>query len=114
MTFSGWEWTRLACYLVSGVAVALLTLRAYQRREWPAVMVWVGVGMLFSWFVFDLTLASMGLSTRDTRSYSTPILIFTTGALVVLAWGEMRRQRHEMRLRRQIRDIDHLITNERQ
>lgn len=114
MTFTLPEWTRLICYLVSVVAVAFLALRAYQRREWPAVMAWLGLGMLFGWFVFDLTLASMGLSTRETRSFSTPILIFVTGALVVLARGEMRRQRYETRLRREIREIDRLIVSERE
>lgn len=114
MTFTMWEWTRLTCYLVSVVAVAFLTLRACQRREWPAVMAWLGLGMLFGWFVFDLTLASLGLSTRETRSFSTPILIFVTGALAVLARGEMRRQRHETRLKQNIREIERLIVSERE
>lgn len=92
MTFSAWEWIRLLCYIGAVPAACYLALRSFHRRDGMFALLWCGLALMFSWYLLDLTMASIGLSNRETRSYATPIIVFTTGGIVSLALSELRAQ----------------------
>lgn len=113
MQFSIYEWIRLLCYLCAMPACAYLSLRTAHRRDGTALLMWAGLTLMFSWYMVDLTLASAGTSSRETRNLATPLIVFATGGIVSVAFREMRVQWRERKLRCQMDMYDLLAENDK-
>lgn len=98
MTFNVWEWIRLICYVSATPAACYLAVRAGHRHDGMHALLWSGLASLFSWYLLDLTMLSIGISSRETRSFATPLTVFATGGVVALALRDLRIQWSERRL----------------
>lgn len=105
MTFAIAEWIRLVSYLTILVACAFLVHRFGARRNWPLATFCGSTGLFSIWLAVDLTLVSVGLSTRDTRSYGTMFVVLLACAVVFLAVAEIGQMRYERQLQREIDEI---------
>lgn len=105
MTFATAEWARLVGYLTILVACAFLAHRYGAKRKWPLAALCGSTGLFSIWLAFDLTLVSIGLSTRETRGYGTVFVILLAGAAVALAATEIGQMRYERQLYREIDEI---------
>jgi hypothetical protein len=106
MTFTLWEWVRLLCYLIAVCCLPYMVLRRRAQRNSAATMFYAGLTLLFAWNLFDLTMLAWGLSTRETRSFATPVIVFATGGIVLMVWREVRRHRDERRVSGEIDRIE--------
>lgn len=100
MTFGIWEWMRIIAYVISLPAACYLAFRFARHGDALLAMLLAGLACIFGWYLFDLTLISAGLSSRETRNFATPLTVFTAGSLVALSMREMRLHGAEKRLRR--------------
>lgn len=105
MPFNPWEWIRLVCYACAAPAAIYLALRAGHRHDAIFALLWCGFALLFGWYLFDLTMVSLGVSSRETRNFGTPITVFATGGVVSLALRELRVQWSERRLRAELTQL---------
>ena len=105
MIFNAWEWIRLLCYTGAAPAAIYLALRAVHRRDGMFALFWCALALLFAWYLLDLTMVSLGISSRETRNFATPITVFATGGVVSLALLEARIQWSEQRARKELARI---------
>lgn len=111
MMYGVWEWVRLTSYAVSLVAFFYLALRRGHQHNWPAALMHLSIGLLFLWNMFDLTLLSMGLSTRDTRSFATPVVVFVACSAAAMAWIDIYQRRSiRRRLYDEITEIERRVS----
>lgn len=104
--FNVWEWIRLLCYVCVVPSACYLAVRAYNRHEGMHTLMWSGMALLFSWYLVDLTMVSLGISSRETRSFATPITVFVTGGIVVMALQQLRVQWHARQMRNSLAQLD--------
>ncbi len=100
MTFGIWEWVRIIAYAVAIPASCYLSFRLAHRGDKPLSMMFAGLTILFGWYLLDLTMVSVGMSSRETRNFATPITVFTAGSLAVMVIRELRQHATEQRIRR--------------
>lgn len=100
MTFGIWEWVRVVAYAVSVPAACYLFFRFMHRGDMPLAMLMAGIACLFGWYLVDLTMVSVGLSSRETRNFATPITVFAAGSLATVTLRELRQHALEKRIRR--------------
>ena len=110
MTYGVWEWIRLISYAVSIVAFFYLALRRWHQHNWSGSLMHISLCLLFLWNMFDLTLLSMGLSTRETRSFATPIVVFVAGSAAALAGIDIYRRSGRQQLYDEIVEIERRVS----
>lgn len=106
MTFGIWEWMRIIAYAVSVPAACYLSLRFAHRKDAPLSMLMAGLACLFGWYLVDLTMVSVGISSRETRNVATPITVFAAGSLAAVTMRELRQHALEKRVRRMGATLD--------
>lgn len=106
MTFGIWEWVRLTAYVVSLPAAFYLSFRFARRGDSPLSMLLAGLACLFGWYLVDLTMVSIGMSSRETRNFATPLTVFVAGSLSVMTLRELRKHAADGRFRRLGANLD--------
>ncbi len=106
MTFNVWEWLRLICYASATPAACYLAVRASHRHDGMQALLWSGLALMFGWYMIDLTMISAGISSRETRSFATPITVFVSGGIVSMALREMHMHLRERRLRDELTQLE--------
>lgn len=99
MTFGIWEWVRLISYAVSLPAAFYLSMRMARRGDAPLSMLLAVLACLFGWYLVDLTMVSVGMSSRETRNLATPLTVVVAGNLSAMTLSELRKHAMERRIR---------------
>lgn len=105
MTFSVFEWLRLISYLIILVATGFLAHRYASRRNWPTTLLYVAIWLFCGWLAIDLTLVSIGLSSRDTRGWGSIFVVLLAASVVSLAIIEFQQMRYARQLHGEITEI---------
>lgn len=91
-----WEITRLICYTI-GAPTALYVMFYLVRARFYAWGVFLGgLGLLWVWYMVEITIASTGVNTREYRSIGTPLVMMSTIALLVMAYQVRKVRRMPM------------------
>jgi uncharacterized membrane protein YqjE len=66
-----------------------------RRGNIVHALLMAGLACMFAWYLVDLTMLSVGLSSRETRNFATSITVFVTGAILLIFKREVRMNRME-------------------
>ncbi len=105
MTFSVFEWLRLTSYLIILIAAGFLAHRYASRRNWPTTLLFVAIWCFCGWLAIDLTLVSVGLSSRETRGWGSIFVVLLAASVVSLAVIELQQMRYARQLHGEITEI---------
>lgn len=82
---SHWELMRLTCYTVAAPVLLYLALAMARNRLYAQACFYLAVSLLFTWFLFEVTLIGAGVDTREMRFVATPLVVMATIAAVWMA-----------------------------
>lgn len=102
-----WELTRLVCYTVSAPVLLYLALAMMRNRLYAQACFYLATSLLFTWFLFEVTLIGAGVNTRELRFVATPLVMMSAVSAVWIAVNLAQWRRAE---RRRLRRNDGSIT----
>lgn len=88
-----WELTRLVCYTVGAPAALYVMFFLVRARSYAWATFLGGLGLLWIWYMVEITIASTGVNTRPYRVIGTPLVVVSTLALLVVAYQVRKARR---------------------
>lgn len=80
-----YEIIRMLCYTIAAPTLLYLTFVMARQRLYAQMCFYGSLMLLFVWYMFEITLASTGVNTREYRVVGTPMVIVSTVSAVWMA-----------------------------
>lgn len=80
-----WELTRLLCYTVAAPVLLYLALAMARNRLYAQACFYLAISLLFTWFLFEVTMIGAGVNTREMRFLATPFVVMAALSAVWMA-----------------------------